>query len=234
MRNVEFLCNYTINANGSVLVSFGDTKVLCTVMVEENVPIFLRDENKGWITAEYSMLPGSTLTRKKRRTISGEIDGRTTEIQRLISRSLRASVDLYLLGERTLYIDCDVIQADGGTRTASITGAFLALKLAVEDLITKGVIDSSPIIRDIAAVSVGKVSGKIISDLNYCQDRRAEVDFNIVLDSNENLIEVQGTAENGVFTKNELNEMIDLAVSESKYIFVKMEEAFGKTCRCYT
>lgn len=233
MRKIDFKCDYTVHADGSVLVSFGDTKVICTVMVEDGVPKFLKDENQGWLTAEYSMLPSSTPVRKRRRKISGEMDGRSVEIARLISRSLRASIDLEAIGERTFYIDCDVIQADGGTRTASISGAYLALMLAVEKMISFGEIHSSPLISKVASVSVGKIDGKIVTDLNYSQDSKAEVDLNIVMNNRGELIEVQGTAENGTFSREELNQMIEAAEIATKEIFEKMEESFAKNRRSY-
>ncbi len=233
MRKFDFKCDYTVHADGSVLVSFGDTKVICTVMVEDGVPKFLKDENQGWLTAEYSMLPSSTPNRKRRRKIGGEMDGRSVEIARLISRSLRASIDLEAIGERTFYVDCDVIQADGGTRTASISGAYLALMLAVEKLISFGEINSSPLVSKVASVSVGKVDGKIVTDLNYSQDSKAEVDLNIVMDNKGQLIEVQGTAENGTFSREELNQMIDSAEEAISEIFEKMEASFAQHCRSY-
>ena len=191
LRPISFQCGYTDHPNGSVLVSFGQTRVLCTVMAEAGVPNFLQGRDQGWLTAEYSMLPGSTLIRKKRRTISGENDGRTVEIQRFIGRSLRSCIDLEALGEYTLLVDCDVLQADGGTRTAAISGASLALKLAIDDLLDKGMIRSNPLVRNIAAVSVGMIDDNMTLDLCFHEDSRAQVDLNVVMDDQGSYIEIQ-------------------------------------------
>lgn len=234
MRPIAFECGYTKHPNGSVLVSFGETKVLCTVMAEPGVPNFLQGANKGWLTAEYSMLPGATIIRKKRRTISGENDGRTVEIQRFIGRSLRSSIDLEALGEYTLMVDCDVLQADGGTRTAAVSGAYLALKLAIDDLLDQGMIRSNPLVRNIAAVSVGKINGNMTLDLCFAEDSRAQVDLNVVMDDAGNYIEIQGTGEETVFSRHELAQMLDLAEQGIREILEKQEQSFEKNRRSYT
>lgn len=233
MRPISFECGYTQHPNGSVLVSFGHTKVLCTVMVEEGVPNFLQGRGKGWLTAEYSMLPGATLIRKKRRTISGENDGRTVEIQRFIGRALRASIDLEALGDYTLLVDCDVLQADGGTRTAAISGAYLALKLAIDDMLEKGLIKDNPLVRNIAAVSVGKINGQMILDLCFAEDSRADVDLNIVMDDQGNYIEVQGTGEETVYSRKDLERMLDLAETGIRQILEEQERSFEENRRSY-
>jgi len=197
------------HAEGSVLIEMGDTKVICSASVEERVPPFLRNTGKGWVTAEYSMLPRSTNTRTPRDT--GKGSGRTFEIQRLIGRSLRSVTDLTGFGERSIWIDCDVIQADGGTRTASITGAYVALVDAFRIMVEKGLIKKIPIQDSVAAVSVGKVGGEILLDLNYAEDSRAEVDMNVVMTGSGKFIEVQGTAENAVFSKKEMDQLIRVA-----------------------
>lgn len=225
MRDINFICGYTRHAQGSVLASFGGTRVLCTVFAEEGVPNF-RPDDEGWLTAEYSMLPGSTFTRKKRRTISGELDGRTIEIQRLIGRSLRSALDFSELGPMTLYIDCDVLQADGGTRTAAISGAYLALRLAVDDLMAKGYLRSNPIIRKIAAVSVGIVDSKAVLDLSFQQDSRAQVDLNVVMDDRGEFIEIQGTGEMATYSKDQLDLMLELARGGVEKIIRKQDEAY--------
>ncbi len=226
MREINFQCGFTKHAHGSVLASFGETKVLCTVYAEEGVPNFRLKSEEGWLTAEYSMLPGATFTRKKRRTISGELDGRTIEIQRFIGRSLRSALDFAQLGPMTLYVDCDVLQADGGTRTTAISGAYLALRLAVDDLMQKGYLKNNPIQRKIAAISVGKVSNELIADLSYQQDSRAQVDLNVVMDGEGNYIEVQGTGEKDSYSREELDAMLDLAAAEIQIILEKQEEAY--------
>lgn len=233
LRPIAFECGYTEHPNGSVLVSFGQTKVLCTVMVEEGVPNFLQGSSKGWLTAEYSMLPGATIIRKKRRTISGENDGRTVEIQRFIGRSLRACIDLEALGEYTLLVDCDVLQADGGTRTAAISGAYLALKLAIDDMLEKGLIKDNPLVRNIAAVSVGKINGELILDLCFAEDSRADVDLNVVMDDQGNYIELQGTGEETVYSRDDLDRMLDLAETGIRQILEEQERSFEKNRRSY-
>jgi len=199
------------HAEGSVLMEMGDTKVICSASVEERVPPFLRNTGKGWVTAEYGMLPRSTHTRTSRDSGLGRGNGRTSEIQRLIGRSLRSITDLNGFGERTIWIDCDVIQADGGTRTASITGAYVALVDAFRKLFKDRVIERVPIKDSVAAVSVGKVKGKILLDLNYEEDSKAEVDMNVVMTGSGKFVEIQGTAEQGAFTRQEMDELTGIA-----------------------
>jgi len=208
LRQIQFTKNFTKHAEGSVLVEFGDTKVICNATIEEKVPPFLRGKHQGWITAEYGMLPRSTDSRMRREASAGKQGGRTVEIQRLIGRSLRAAVDLTALGERTLLIDCDVIQADGGTRTASITGGFVALSLAIQALLEKGLLDTSPILHGVGAVSVGIYQGRPILDLDYAEDATAETDMNLVMTEHGEFIEVQGTAEAAPFSISEMNAML--------------------------
>lgn len=211
LRPLKITRNYIKHAEGSVLIEMGDTKVLCTATVEEKVPPFMKGEGKGWVTAEYGMLPRSAATRIPREAAKGKIGGRTHEIQRLIGRALRSVVDLEKLGERTIWIDCDVIQADGGTRTASITGSFVALKDALQYLVDQGVLEAIPLLDAMAAVSVGKVDGEILLDLEYSEDSIAEVDMNVVMTKGGKFIEVQGTAEGYPFSRDELNEMLAVA-----------------------
>ncbi len=219
LRDVRITRGYTKHAEGSALVEFGDTRVICTASVEEGVPPFLRGKGSGWLTAEYSMLPRATQTRSPRESSRGRVGGRTHEIQRLIGRSLRAVTDLTLLGERTIYIDCDVIQADGGTRTASITGAFVALSDAMRKLASTGVLKKDPIQEAVAAVSVGIVDGVILLDLNYEEDSSAEVDMNFVMTASNRFVEVQGTAESKPFGIEEMDAMRDLAISGITRLF---------------
>lgn len=211
LRPIKIIRNYLKYAEGSVLIEMGDTKVICSASIEERVPPFLKNTGKGWITAEYSMLPRSTHTRTPRDSLTGRGSGRAFEIQRLIGRSLRAITDLNAFGERTIWIDCDVIQADGGTRTASINGAYVALVDAFRKLVKDGIIEKMPIKDSVAAVSVGKVGGKILLDLNYEEDSKAEVDMNIVMTGSGKFVEIQGTGEESVFTEKEANELIKLA-----------------------
>ncbi|MBT3566741.1 MAG: ribonuclease PH [Porticoccus sp.] len=213
LRNVTITRNYTKHAEGSVLVEFGDTKVICTASVENSVPHFLRGKGQGWITAEYGMLPRSTNSRMSRESSRGKQSGRTQEIQRLIGRSLRAVVDLKILGENTIKIDCDVIQADGGTRTASITGACVALMDAVNYLKKTGKIQESPLIGMIASVSVGVYNGTPVLDLDYAEDSTAETDMNVVMNSDGGFVEIQGTAEGAPFAQDQLDKMLALAKS---------------------
>lgn len=210
LRSVTIETGYTRHAAGSVLISCGDTRVLCTASVESRVPPFLRGKGQGWVTAEYGMLPGATNTRSAREAARGKQSGRTQEIQRLIGRSLRAVVDLRALGERTVTLDCDVIQADGGTRTASITGAYVALSLAVRQLIEAGDVKKDPLHGAIAAVSVGIYQGEAVLDLDYVEDSQAETDMNIVMNDAGGFIEVQGTAEGHAFRREELDRLLDL------------------------
>jgi ribonuclease PH len=211
LRNIAIDRNFTCHAEGSVLVSFGNTKVICTASIEEGVPRFLRGKNSGWITAEYGMLPRSTGSRMGREAARGRQGGRTLEIQRLIGRSLRAAVDLSLLGEHTITLDCDVIQADGGTRTASITGAFVALVDAINRLQRERKIKTDPLRDFVASVSVGVYQGEAVLDLDYLEDSKADTDLNVVMTEKGEFIEVQGTAEAAPFTRSELDQMLDLA-----------------------
>ena len=212
LRPLRITPSYLKTADGSVLIEGGDTKVICTAKLEERVPPFLRNSGKGWITAEYGMLPGSSAARISREAARGKIGGRTHEIQRLIGRSLRAITDLKSLGERTIWIDCDVIQADGGTRTASITGAYVALVEATRKLLKQGILTTDPIRDAVAAVSIGIVEGEILLDLAYEEDSRADVDMNFVMTGSGKFIEVQGTAENAPFTKKQLERMSEIAL----------------------
>jgi ribonuclease PH len=227
LRPVRITRNFTRHAEGSVLIEFGDTRVLCTASVEETVPSFLRNTGKGWVTAEYGMLPRATHTRSRREAAAGKQGGRTLEIQRLIGRALRAVVDLKALGERTITIDCDVLQADGGTRTASITGGYVALVDAVNTLIRKGALRDSPIHGQVAAISVGIWSGAPVVDLDYAEDSDAETDMNVVMNNGGGFIEVQGTAEGHAFRRNELDELLNLAANAIGQLLAKQLQALG-------
>ncbi len=218
LRPLRVTPSYIKTADGSVLIEMGETKVICTAKLEERVPLFLRNSGKGWITAEYGMLPGSSQQRIGRESSRGKIGGRTHEIQRLIGRSLRAIADLKSLGERTVWIDCDVIQADGGTRTASITGAYVALAEAARGWLGRGLINSDPIKDSVAAVSIGIVEGKILLDLCYDEDSRADVDMNFVMTGSGKFIEVQGTAESAPFTKKQMERMAEIAQTGIKQL----------------
>ena len=209
IRPIRMIPNFIPSADGSVLIECGNTRVICTAMVEERVPPFVLGTGRGWVTAEYAMLPGSTQTRKQRER--GKADGRSTEIQRLIGRSLRSVVDLSRLGERTVYLDCDVIQADGGTRTASITGAFVALSLAVDKMLSDGTLECSPIRDHVAAVSCGIVDQQPMLDLCYAEDSTAQVDMNFVMTGAGDFVEIQGTGEERPFKKEELDKLMGLA-----------------------
>ncbi|WP_047248866.1 ribonuclease PH [Chromobacterium subtsugae] len=211
MRVVRLTRGYTKHAEGSVLVEFGDTKVICTASVEETVPSFLKGKGQGWVTAEYGMLPRSTGSRMRRESAAGKQSGRTQEIQRLIGRSLRAVIDLAKLGERQIVIDCDVIQADGGTRTASITGAYVALADAIQGLIRAGKLDASPLRDQVAAISVGVYQGQPVLDLDYPEDSSCETDMNVVMTGSGRFVEVQGTAEGEPFSEEEMLAMLALA-----------------------
>ncbi|MES9992057.1 MAG: ribonuclease PH [Candidatus Thiodiazotropha sp.] len=211
LRPITITRQYTKHAEGSVLVCFGDTQVICTASVEESIPRFLKGSGQGWITAEYGMLPRSTTDRMGREAARGKQGGRTLEIQRLIGRSLRAAVDLKRLGERTITLDCDVIQADGGTRTASITGACVALADAIAHTQKLGLLKDSPMLGMVASVSVGIYDGMPVLDLDYAEDSNAETDMNVVMNENGGFIEVQGTAEGAAYSRGELNAMLDLA-----------------------
>ena len=227
MRPVSIIPNYINTAEGSVLIELGNTRVICTASVEETVPAFLRNTGKGWISSEYAMLPRSTLTRTPREVTKGRPSGRTHEIQRLIGRSLRAVCDLERLGERTIWIDCDVIQADGGTRTASITGAFVALGLALEKLVEAGTLTAVPFRDYVAAVSVGIVDGEILLDLSYEEDSRADVDMNFVMTAGYKFVEVQATAERQVFEEQQLEKMIALARMGVQQLIAKQQAILG-------
>lgn len=218
LRPVTMERNCNIYAEGSCLITCGKTKVICTASVEEKVPPFLRGSGKGWVTAEYSLLPRSTATRVPRDSSKGKVNGRSQEIQRLIGRSLRAAVDMAALGERCVTIDCDVIQADGGTRTASITGAYVALVDALRWLRGRGAFARLPLKSQVAAVSVGKVDGELLLDLCYVEDSSAEVDFNVVMNGRAEYVEVQGTGEGGVFSREEMNSMLDLSAAGIKQL----------------
>lgn len=211
IRPVKIIRHFTKHADGSVLIECGDTKVICTASISEQVPPFLRGQAQGWLTAEYGMLPGSTHSRMQREAVKGKQTGRTMEIQRLIGRALRAVVNLKQLGERTIQIDCDVIQADGGTRTASITGAFVALHDAIDKLIYQQLIETSPIIDHVAAVSVGMHQGAPLLDLDYVEDSSCDTDMNVVMTGNSGIVEVQGTAEGTPFDRKSLENMLDTA-----------------------
>jgi ribonuclease PH len=210
MRPVRVTSGFIGQAEGSVLIEIGRTRVICTATVEETVPPFLKGSNKGWITSEYAMLPRSTNTRTPRESTTGKKSGRTHEIQRLIGRALRASIELEKLGERQIFIDCDVIEADGGTRTASITGAFMAMSQAVAALIKAKKLQQNPIRTHVAAISVGVINGAPMLDLNYAEDSSADVDFNIVMTDRDEFVEIQGTAEKFPFSANALNQLLDL------------------------
>lgn len=227
LRNIKITRNYLKHPQGSVLIEMGDTKIICTVMIENRVPRFLKGKGSGWVTAEYSMLPGSTQGRKVRGVTRGKVDGRTQEIQRLIGRSLRGVVDLKKLGERTLWIDCDVIQADGGTRTAAITGGFVAMVEALHWLYEEGDIEGIPISNFMSAVSVGIVEGVPLLDLCYEEDYRASVDMNVVMTDENEFIEIQGTGEGDTYSKEELNDLLELAERGNNELIIKQKEALS-------
>jgi len=225
LRPVTFTRRFTKHAEGSVLAEFGNTRVLCTASIEDTVPGFLRGKGQGWVTAEYGMLPRSTHTRSPREAAKGKQSGRTQEIQRLIGRSLRAVTDLKALGERTVTIDCDVLQADGGTRTASITGGFIALADACEHLIARRAISASPLHGQIAAISVGIFDGVPVLDLDYAEDSNAETDMNVVMNNGGGFVEIQGTAEGHAFRRHELDAMLNLAASGIGRLFALQTQA---------
>src|SRR6202048_1580162 len=230
LRPVTFTRRFTKHAEGSVLVQFGDTHVLCTASVEESVPSFLRGKGQGWVTAEYGMLPRATHTRSPREAARDKQSGRTQEIQRLIGRSLRAVTDMKALGERTVTIDCDVLQADGGTRTASITGGFVALADACEQLIARRAIGASPLHGQIAAISVGIFNGLPVLDLDYAEDSNAETDMNVVMNNGGGFVEVQGTAEGHAFRRHELDAMLNLAASGIGRLFALQAQSLSSAC----
>ena len=228
LRSIEIIRHYTKHAEGSVLVKFGDTHVLCTASVEEKVPGFLKGKSQGWVTAEYGMLPRSTGSRMDREAAKGKQSGRTQEIQRLIGRSLRAIIDLQKLGERSIHIDCDVIQADGGTRTASITGAYVALCDAVNTLLKSGKITENPLKQAVAAISVGVYKGTPVLDLDYIEDSDCDTDMNVVMTADGGFVEIQGTAEGEPFARNAMNAMLDLAASGIADLLKKQQSALNK------
>ena len=228
LREIKITRNFTMHAEGSVLVEFGDTKVICTASVEENIPRFLKGSGKGWVTAEYGMLPRSTGERMDREAARGKQSGRTQEIQRLIGRSLRAALDMSLLGENTIKIDCDVIQADGGTRTASITGGCVALADAIQSMLDRKVITENPLQQMIASVSVGIYQGMPVLDLDYSEDSTAETDMNVVMTDKGGFIEIQGTGEDGEFSMEDLNAMVSLAQEGIGHLLKAQQTALGK------
>ena len=227
LRAVTIVPGYLKTAEGSALITVGNTQVLCAASVESSVPAFLRNSGKGWISGEYGMLPRSTLTRTARESAKGKQSGRTQEIQRLIGRSLRAVTDLKGLGERTIWIDCDVIQADGGTRTASITGAFVALGLALQRLIDAGTLSAAPVKDFVAAISIGIVDGEVLLDLNYEEDSRADVDMNFVMTAGNKIVELQATAEHQVFDDAQLARMISMARQGIQSLIAKQQALLG-------
>ena len=227
MRTVSFTKDFTKHAEGSVLVAFGETKVICTASIDNRQPRWIRDENQGWVTAEYGMLPRSTHGRMDREAARGKQSGRTQEIQRLIGRSLRACIDLHKLGPRTITLDCDVIQADGGTRTASISGAFVAMQLAIKDLITNGLLEESPVHQNVAAISVGIFDGTPVLDLDYAEDSSAETDMNVVMDQSGRFIEIQGTAEGAPFSREEMETLLALAEKGINEIIAAQNAVIG-------
>ncbi len=227
LRPVEIIRQYTKHAEGSVMVKFGDTHVLCTASVEEKVPGFLKGKGQGWVTAEYGMLPRSTGSRMDREAARGKQSGRTQEIQRLIGRSLRAIIDLEKLGERSIQIDCDVIQADGGTRTASITGAYVALHDAISFLLKSGKISESPLKDAVAAISVGVYKGSPVLDLDYIEDSDCDTDMNVVMTGKGGFVEIQGTAEGEPFERDAMNAMLDLAAHGIQQLIIEQNKALG-------
>ncbi len=228
MRPIKISPGFIKNPDGSVLMEMGDTRVLCSAMLEEKVPPFLKGTGSGWITAEYSLLPSSTNTRSSREASRGKISGRTSEIQRLIGRSIRSVVDLEKLGEKTIWIDCDVIQADGGTRTASITGSFIALFLALKKYQQAGIIDEIPLKDYVAAISVGIVDGEKLLDLEYIEDSAAEVDMNVVMTGSGEFVEIQGTAEGKAFSRQDLDELLALAQKGIEELIVIQKSIMGE------
>lgn len=228
LRKIKITRNFNLYAEGSVLIEFGNTKVICTASVSEKVPPFLKGQGKGWITAEYSMIPRATGERNQRESAKGKLSGRTMEIQRLIGRALRTAIDLDKLGERTVTIDCDVIQADGGTRTTSISGGYIALTLAMKKLVNEGILAENPIISNVAAISVGIVGGTPMLDLKYSEDSAAEVDMNVVMNGEGRFVEVQGTGEEATYTRAELNELLDLAEAGINEIIELQNRVIGE------
>ncbi len=228
VRAIRFTTQFTKHAEGSCLVEFGDTKVICTASVSDGVPRFLKNSGKGWLTAEYGMLPRSTHERMQREASRGKQQGRTLEIQRLIGRTLRSAVDLTAIGEKTIHIDCDVIQADGGTRTAAISGSFVALADAIQHLLDQGVISMNPIKFLLASVSVGMYRGEAVVDLDYAEDSNAETDMNVVMNEHGKFIEVQGTAEGQPFSQEDMQQMLDLAKKGIDHIITLQKEKIAE------
>jgi len=228
LRTVELETNVSIHAEGSCLAKFGNTHVLCTASVEENVPGWMKNQGKGWITAEYGMLPRSTSSRMDREAARGKQTGRTQEIQRLIGRSLRAILDMEKLGERQIRVDCDVIQADGGTRTAAITGAYVAMSMAIQTLLDNGKLTETPLTDSVAAISCGIYKGEGVLDLDYPEDSNAEADANFVLTGSNKIVEIQGTAEEYAFGRDQFNELLDLAEKGTKELTQRQEEALNE------
>jgi ribonuclease PH len=226
-RPMTLTVNVNKYAEGSVYIEVGDTKVICTATIEEKVPMFMKGQGKGWVTAEYAMLPRATHSRNQREAAKGKLSGRTMEIQRLIGRALRSVVDLHALGERSITIDCDVIQADGGTRTTSITGAFVALAIAVNKIVQKHSLPVFPITDYMASLSVGIVGGEVLLDLNYEEDSKAKVDMNVVMTGQGQLVEVQGTGEEKPFSREELNKMLDIAQQGINEMILQQKEVLG-------
>jgi len=229
IRDIKITTNYTMHAEGSVLIECGNTKVICTATVSDKVPHFLKGQNSGWITAEYSMLPRATGSRNQREVSKGKQSGRTMEIQRLIGRALRTAVDLKVLGEKSITIDCDVIQADGGTRTASITGGYVALAIAINRLLKSKFISENPLIGNVAAISVGVVKAATVLDLEYEEDSIADVDMNLVMHKNGEFVEIQGTGENDTFSRNELNKMLEIGEKGIRKLFELQDKAIETT-----
>lgn len=234
LREIHIVSPYNKHAEGSALIECGDTRVICTASVEERIPRFLRGTGKGWITAEYSMLPRSTGSRMNREVSRGRPSGRTQEIQRLIGRSMRSVVDLKRLGERSIWVDCDVIQADGGTRTASITGAFVALTLAVDHLLQNGSLTDSPIQELVAAVSAGIVNSEVLLDLSYSEDSNAQVDMNVVMTNSGRFVELQGTAEGDPFNRGDLDQLINLASRGIKELIEIQTAVLKENCHNFS
>ena len=229
LRPLQIIPNFLPHADGSALICCGHTKVICTATIDENVPSFLKDTGRGWVTAEYGMLPASANGRMRREAVAGKQSGRTQEIQRLIGRSLRAVMNMDKLGSRQILIDCDVIQADGGTRTASISGAFVALALAINKLLASGKIVENPIREAVAAISVGIVNGQILLDLDYPEDSGCEADINVVMTASEQLIEIQGTAEGAPFSVQQLNDLIKLAQQGVAKVLIEQQKAIAQS-----
>ena len=228
LREIKITKDFNLYAEGSVLIEFGNTKVICTATVIDKVPPFLKNKGKGWLTAEYSMIPRATGERNQREATRGKLGGRTMEIQRLIGRVLRSGINLEKLGEKTITIDCDVIQADGGTRTASITGGYIALALAIKKILKNGTLKENPLIGNVAGISVGIVNGVAILDLDYLEDSSADVDMNIVMGSSKEFIEIQGTGEEATYSRAQLNELLDLAGEGIEKLMELQNSIIGK------